>query len=62
MSESIPEKSRETHLERRVSQIAREMPGIEDLTPAQLDKIAQGVAVDELNAEMRRAIDAERVD
>jgi integrase len=61
MTEKVPE-SRGIHLERRVAQLAREMPGIEDLTPAQLDKIAQGVVVDELKAEMRRAIVAERVD
>ena len=61
--EGAPARSpRETHLERRVAQLAEEMPGIEDLTPAQIDKIAQGVMVDELKAEMRRAIVAERVD
>jgi hypothetical protein len=38
------------------------MPELQDLTPAQVDKIAQGVVVDELKAEMRRAIVAERVD
>ena len=38
------------------------MPELADLTPAQVDKIAQGVVVDELKAEMRRAIVAERVD
>lgn len=53
---------RETHLERRVAQLAEGMPEIEDLTPAQLDKIAQGVVKDELKADLRRAIVAERVD
>ncbi len=39
------------------------MPELSDLMQAQLDKIAQGVmVVDELKAEMRRAIVAERVD
>jgi len=54
--------ARETHLQRRVSLLAKMMPGIEDLTPEQLDKIAQGVVVDELKADLRRAIVAERVD
>ncbi|MBE3063508.1 MAG: site-specific integrase [Spirochaetes bacterium] len=61
--ENAPVKApRGTHLERRVAQLAKGMPELEDLTPAQVDKIAQGVAVDELKAEMRRAIVAERVD
>lgn len=38
------------------------MPELADLTPGQVDKIAQGVAVDELKAEMRRAIVTQRVD
>ena len=35
--------------------------GLRTSTPAQLDKIAQGVVVDELKADLRRAIMAERV-
>lgn len=63
MNETVPVKApREAHLERRVAQLAKGMPGIEDLSPAQVDKIAQGVVVDELKAEMHRAIVAERVD
>ena len=63
MNETMPVKSAHgTHLERPVAQLAKGMPGIEDLSPAQVDKIAQGVVVDELKAEMRRAIVAERVD
>ena len=74
MTDGVPEKGsgstnpvldrseRGTHLERRASQLATNMPEIADLTPAQVDKIAQGVMVDELKAEMRRAIVAERVD
>ena len=61
MAESVPA-PRETHLARRVTQLAKGMPGIEDLTPAQVDKLAQAVVVDELKAELRRAIVAERVD
>jgi integrase len=60
--ENVPVKAPRGHLERRVAQLARGMPELEDLTPAQIDKIAQGVTVDELKAEMRRAIVAERVD
>jgi len=63
MTEAVPMKTpRKTHLERRVAQLARGMPGLEDLTPAQVDKVAQAVAVDELKGELRRAIVAERVD
>ena len=63
MTGNVPTKTpRETHLQRRVAQLAATMPGIEDLTAAQVDRIAQGVVVDELKAEMRRAIVAERVD
>jgi integrase len=62
MTENMPAKASRGHLRRRVAQLAREMPGIEDLTAAQVEKIAQGVVVDELKAEMRRAIVAERVD
>jgi integrase len=63
MSENVPVKTAgASHLERRVSQLARNMPELQDLTPAQVDKIAQGVAVDELKDQMRRAIVAERVD
>ena len=62
MTENVPAKTREGHLARRVTQLAKGMPGLEDLTPAQVDRIAQGVAVDKLKAEMRRAIAAERVD
>jgi integrase len=38
------------------------MPELADLSPGDVDKIAQGVVADELKAEMRRAIVAQRVD
>ena len=62
MTDNVPAGAPRGYLERRVAQLAKGMPGIEDLTAAQVDKIAQGVVVDELKAEMRRAIVAERVD
>ena len=63
MTEHMPTSpQRETRLAHRVSQLAGSMSELADLTQAQVDKIAQGVVVDELKAEMRRAIVAERVD
>jgi integrase len=47
---------------RVVAQLAEGMPELGDLTPDQVDKIAQGVVADELKAQMRRAIVVQRVD
>lgn len=56
MTDNVPAGAPRGHRERRVAQVAKGMPGIEDLTAAQVDKIAQGIVVDELKAKMRRAI------
>jgi O-succinylbenzoate synthase len=47
MTNQVPEKAqRETHLTRRVAQLAEGMPEFSDVTLAQVDKLAKAVVVD----------------
>jgi hypothetical protein len=46
----------------RIASYAAQMPELHDLTPTQVDAIANAIAIDELKDEMHRAILAARTD
>ena len=56
-----PVKGARAHLERRVKELAHQMPELEDLTPEQIDRLATAVVVDKLKDDLRRDAMSERV-